>query len=280
MTTPLQTKDEFYADTHNNTDNTLAIPAYHASVNAAELVTEATSGTDTHTRRCLHYTDTLYNKQIGRWQILMMNAFEQDAVTGREGALTGENAVGYTSVGTALAFRFLGTNMSDDRVEAIGAWLVANRYVAFGIESQFASIKASLTDGSVTSKSGQITAAINGEVESVLNDEESRTFMLPTTVGGTATVNVSIVALSETDSSADVYEVTSGRRVDIERDGTTYRRQYDHDNYAVYMVERLSSEGPNEMVEHLVRIDGQATVSIGEYNTARDRVIPRGRIRR
>ena len=32
------------------------------------------------------------------------------------------------------------------------------------------------------------------------------------------------------------------------------------------------------MVEHLVRIDGQATVSIGEYNTARDRVIPRGRI--
>ena len=102
--------------------------------------------------------------------------------------------------------------------------------------------------------------------------------MLPTTVGGTATVNVSIVALSESDSSADVYEVTSGRRVDIERDGTTYRRQYDHDNYAVYMVERLSSEGPNEMVEHLVRIDGQATVSIGEYNTARTRVIPRGRI--
>ena len=68
MPTPLQTKDEFYADTHNNTDNTLAIPAYHAAVNASELVTEATPGTDTHTRRCLHYTDTLYNKQIGRWQ--------------------------------------------------------------------------------------------------------------------------------------------------------------------------------------------------------------------
>ena len=63
-----------------------------------------------------------------------------------------------------------------------------------------------------------------------------------------------------------------------ERDGVNYRRAFDHDNYAVYMVERLSSEGANVMTEHLVRIDGQATVSIGEYNTARDRVIPRGRI--
>ena len=243
MPTPLQTKDEFYADTHNNTDYNLSIPAYHAAVNAGELVKEATPGTATHTARCLHYTSTLYNKQLGRWQEMMLNAYEQDAVTGREGAKTGEESVTFAVGLPAIAFKFLGTNMSDDRVETIGEWLVANRYNTPTQEADYAPLKASLADGSVTSKSGQIAASINGEVESVLNDEESRTFMLPTTVGGTATVNVSIVALSETDSSADVYEVTSGRRVDIERDGTTYRRQYDHDNYAVYMVERLSSRG-------------------------------------
>ena len=143
----------------------------------------------------------------------MLRAYEKDAVAGREGAKTGEVAVGFIVVYCIRAFKYLGTNMSDERVETIGEWLVANRYEQLTSEEDFAPIKAILNDGSVTSKSGQITAAINGEVESVLNDEESRTFTLPTEVNGTVTVDVGVVALSESDASADMYEVTSASRV-------------------------------------------------------------------
>ena len=175
-----------------------------------------------------------------------MDAFQADAIAGREGAVRGDQAVQLASTLSQLfALIYLGTNMSDDRVETIGVWLVANRYSGFRARADFDPIKTTLVDGSVTSKSGQITAAINDEVESVLTDEESRTFMLPTTVGGTVKIDVGVVALSETDDGDPVYQVASANRVFVERDGINYRRAYDHDNYEVYNRERLSAEGPN-----------------------------------